>query len=76
VAIVITRAGFEYVVQHRPLAAAADRGEQVVKAFLTDIDEGLKLSSVVRHLSREEMVEIPRIRRLLDAFGGTPPSGA
>jgi hypothetical protein len=78
IAVVISREGAEYSVRSCPLRPDADRCDAAVKQFTKDVEEGLRLSSVLRCMTPDEMNEIPRFRRLLESLdlGEQPPTGA
>jgi hypothetical protein len=65
IALRITRVGFDHTVKAVPIAEHADRGAAAVQAFQTAQPD---LRSVYRHLTVEEIAEIARVRKLLDAL--------
>lgn len=67
-AALISRSGTTYTVVEKALSAHADRGVDAVKAYEAAVKEGLKLADTFKSFSIEELAEIPRVRRLLEAF--------
>jgi hypothetical protein len=65
IAVVISRDGADYSVRHCPLRPDADRCDGAVKQYQKDISGGFQLASVLRHMTPDEMKEVPRFQRLL-----------
>ncbi|MBK9386593.1 MAG: hypothetical protein IPN34_17405 [Planctomycetes bacterium] len=65
---------YSYVAEARPLAATAGRGEEAIRAFMLERQEGLELCEALWRPSASELCELPTIRAKLDAIGGLPSS--
>ena len=74
--ILISRNGATYTLEARLLAAHANRGEAAIKAFLDELQAGLKLETSFPRMSPEELAEVPAITAKLAAIGGWQPPGA
>lgn len=71
----VSRLFKRFKIEVRPLAENADRGAQVILAFKTAWEGGLKLIDAFPKMSPSEIAEVERVRRKLDAIGGwTPPA--
>jgi hypothetical protein len=70
--VLLRRDGNSYTAESRPLAASADRGQQVIAAFLADQGEGLQLRSAFWQPQPTELREVPTIRTKLEAVDGLP----
>jgi hypothetical protein len=71
--LVLSRKGNVYHLKVERLGPDADRGAVAIEAFVEARKNGLKLASAFTSLSAEELSELGRIRKLLDARGfGTP----
>ena len=66
----IARNGSRYTVQADPLPDNADRGEREVAAFVAARKSGLKLDSAFASIPPEDLAEVPRVKRKLEAMGG------
>jgi hypothetical protein len=72
---VITRSGAVHAVVARPLGERADRCVDVIQAFRSGREGGLSLLTAFHSYSAEDLAEVPRVRRLLDADDGWSPPG-
>jgi hypothetical protein len=73
--LALSRANRRYRVDVQPLADTADRCTEVIEEYLARRRNGLKLTDAVLHLTAQELADVPRIRRKLDAIGGYEPPG-
>lgn len=71
--ILLRRDGAVYTVEARPLGSDAKRCEVEIKAFLDDVEKGLRLDSAFRHMTPEELADVPKIQKRLEALGGWKP---
>lgn len=69
--LLISRSGSRYRVEAKPLSENADRGVEAIRTFLEARKAGLSLKSAFLQPTADEMREIPRLRRKLDAIGGS-----
>lgn len=75
--LAITRNGMKYSVVAHQIAATADRGDEVIRAFLDHHAKGLKLESAFQSMTAEELADVPQVANRLSMLGTwQPPSAA
>ncbi len=69
--VLLSRTESRYSAESRSLSENVQRGEDAVARFLDRRKEGLRLESAFLCMAPEELAEVERIRRKLDALGGS-----
>lgn len=73
--LAITRNGMKYSVVAHQIAATADRGEEVIRAFLDHHAKGLKVESALQSMTADELADVPQVANKLSMLGTwQPPS--
>ena len=74
--LAITRNGAKYTVVAHDVAAAANRGEDVVRAFIAGTDTDAQLKSAFKLMTPEELADVPAIANKLATLGTWQPPAA
>jgi hypothetical protein len=72
----ITRNGMKYAVTAHQVAPAADRGEDVIRAFLANVEGGLRLESAFQSMTAEELADVSQVANKLSMLGTWQPPSA